>query len=143
MYGALGWTGDDSLQLKAHGACLFWSCDVAAHMLSCVVWGGVCSAACAQADVMGVVHVGWATLDKRVREFSANAAAGLTVKEFEAAAETAEKEQEALLAALVSVCVCGGGWGVPWGLGLQGLVGGSTTEGWAGVAGSHSLFGRF
>jgi hypothetical protein len=50
---------------------------------------------------MGVVHVGWATLDKRVREFSANAAAGLTLKEFEAAAAAAEEEQEALLAELV------------------------------------------
>jgi hypothetical protein len=57
---------------------------------------------CVQADVMGVVHVGWATLDKRVREFSANAAAGLTLKEFEAAAAAAEEEQEALLVQLVS-----------------------------------------
>lgn len=54
-----------------------------------------------QADVMGVVHVGWATLDKRVREFSAVAAARLTLKEFEAAAAAAEQEQEALLADLV------------------------------------------
>lgn len=50
---------------------------------------------------MSVVHVGWVTLDKRVREFSANQAASLTIKEFEAAAKAAEDEQEQLLELMV------------------------------------------
>jgi len=55
-----------------------------------------------QADVMGVVHVGWATLDRRVREFTKNAASGLTITEFEQASEQHEQDTSQLLAQLVS-----------------------------------------
>jgi hypothetical protein len=50
---------------------------------------------------MGVVHVGWSTLDKRVREFSSTAASALTPKEFEAVAEAAEEQTAQLLAHVV------------------------------------------
>lgn len=60
-----------------------------------------------QADVMSVVHVGWATLDRRVREFSAVQAAALTLREFETAARAAEEEQEQMLEIMVrSCCMC-------------------------------------
>jgi hypothetical protein len=66
---------------------------------------------------MGVVHVGWSTLDKRVREFSSTAASALTPKEFEAVAEAAEEQTAQLLAHVVSVgartrraCLPGAAW---------------------------------
>lgn len=52
---------------------------------------------------MGVVHVGWTTLDKRVREFSSSAASALTPREFEAVAQAAEEQTALLLAHVVSV----------------------------------------
>jgi hypothetical protein len=50
---------------------------------------------------MGVVHVGWSTLDKRVREFSSAAASALTPKEFEAVAAATEEQTAQLLAHVV------------------------------------------
>jgi hypothetical protein len=62
-----------------------------------------------KADVMGVVHIGWGTLDKRVREFAATPSAGLTPREFEAVAAAAEEQAAALLAHLVRTAPGGGG----------------------------------
>jgi hypothetical protein len=74
-----------------------------------------------KADVMGVVHVGWSTLDRRVREFAASGASALTPKEFEAVAAAAEEQMAALLAHVVSSggLKCGRGssrvwWGWCW-----------------------------
>jgi hypothetical protein len=55
---------------------------------------------------MGVVHVGWSTLDKRVREFSSSAASALTPKEFETVAAAAEEQTAQLLAHVVGVPGC-------------------------------------
>jgi hypothetical protein len=57
---------------------------------------------------MGVVHVGWSTLDKRVREFSSAAASALTPKEFEAVAAATEEQTAQLLAHVVSGGAGGG-----------------------------------
>lgn len=79
-----------------------------------------------KADVMGVVHVGWSTLDRRVREFAASGASALTPKEFEAVAAAAEEQTAALLAHVVSGLLAS--WGEAEGgasrVCVQALVGG-------------------
>lgn len=47
------------------------------------------------------VHVGWSTLDERVREFRATAVSALTAGEFEEVARTADADEARLLAQLV------------------------------------------
>jgi hypothetical protein len=50
---------------------------------------------------MAVVHVGWATLDRRVKEFSASDNAKMTIEEFQAASRAADELNAELLAQLV------------------------------------------
>jgi hypothetical protein len=54
---------------------------------------------------MAVVHIGWNTLDKRVREFTSTTASTLTIDEFEEQAKAHEEQVR-------------GGCGVVWAVGV-------------------------
>ena len=74
----------------------------AALFLACHIHGAPRS----KRDVMRVVHVGWSTLDERVREFRSTAVSALTAAEFEETAKQAAADEERLLLQLVRFCVC-------------------------------------
>lgn len=65
----------------------------AALFLACHIHG----VARSKRDIMRIVHVGWSTLDERVREFRSTAASALTAAEFEEAARSADADDQRLL----------------------------------------------
>jgi len=65
----------------------------AALFLACHIHGAPRS----KRDIMQVVHVGWSTLDERVREFRSTAVSALTAGEFEEVAATADEDEQRLL----------------------------------------------
>ena len=66
----------------------------AALFLACHIHG----AARSKHDIMRVVHVGWSTLDERVREFRNTPVSAMTAAEFEAAAAAAVEDERRLMA---------------------------------------------
>ncbi len=81
------------------------SCEVP---ISCWSDRTSCGLMCLQTtkrDIIGVVHIGNTTLDKRVREFATTTAAALTVAEFDEQAEELELETQRLLEEKVCLSV--------------------------------------
>jgi hypothetical protein len=76
--------------------------------------------------VVRVVCVGWATLDKRLKEFTRTPVALLTPGEFESHADEAQKESEELIKRLVRGAAGGGGGRGPSAGGGVGTVMGAT-----------------
>lgn len=83
----------------------------AALFLACHIHG----VARSKHDIMRVVHVGWSTLDERVREFRNTPVSAMTAAEFEAAAAAAVEDERQLMLEMVRAAARGGEARGRWG----------------------------